>query len=136
MNTKLLMSSSAILLLLGGAALSFLPQEISHLIGITTSLSTNLCFQLSGSLLVGFGIMNWMAKGAIIGGIYNRPIAIGNFAHFIIAGITLFKALIADTKVSVFILLLTVIYALFAMAFGRLLFAGLPDKKPGRSNTC
>ena len=32
---------------------------------------------------------NWMVKGSRVGGIYNRPIAIGNLVHFAVGAITL-----------------------------------------------
>jgi|TARA_R110002051_G_scaffold173271_2_gene243631 hypothetical protein len=43
------------------------------------------------ALYLGFGILNRMAKGTIIGRIYNRPIAIGNLMHFEVGAIVLVK---------------------------------------------
>ena len=41
-----------------------------------------------------FAMLNWMAKGVIIGGIYSRPIVIANLAHFLIGDLELIKAVI------------------------------------------
>ena len=35
--------------------------------------------------------MNWMAKTVLIGGIYARPLAIGNFTHFLVGALALLK---------------------------------------------
>ena len=43
--------------------------------------------QIIGSLYFALAILNWMSKGSFIGGIYNRPIAIANLTHFVIAGL-------------------------------------------------
>ena len=51
--------------------------------------------QLAGALYVGFAMVNWMAKGNLLGGIYNRAVAMGNFADFGIGAIVLVKGLIA-----------------------------------------
>ena len=42
--------------------------------------------------MLGFGMMNWMARDALFGGIYNKPMTIGNFMHFGIGALGLVKA--------------------------------------------
>jgi hypothetical protein len=37
---------------------------------------------LLGVAHVGFGMINWIAKGSILGGIYGRAIVVGNQVHF------------------------------------------------------
>jgi hypothetical protein len=34
------------------------------------------------ALYLGFTMLNWMVKGSLITGIYNQPIAVGNFMDF------------------------------------------------------
>lgn len=91
MNTKILMTLSALALGVVGLTLSFIPEEIIGYFKIETTTTTALFLQLLGSLYLGFGILNWIVKGSLIGGIYNKPIVIGNLMHFGIGAITLFK---------------------------------------------
>jgi hypothetical protein len=84
LNTKILFTISAIFLGLVGIGFSFLPDEIIMYLNIESNPFLTLLLQLLGSLYLGFGIMNWMAKGSLIGGIYNRPIVIGNSMHFLL----------------------------------------------------
>ena len=71
MNTKLLMSSSSLFLGIIGIVLTFLPDEILIYLAIETDVITILILQILGSLYLGFGLLNWMAKGSFIGGIYS-----------------------------------------------------------------
>ena len=66
---------------------------------------------------MGFGILNWMAKGTLIGGIYNRPIAIGNLMHFGVGAIALVKVVSNIQIHSVIIISLTIVYVIFAILF-------------------
>jgi hypothetical protein len=109
---------SALFLALAGLGLTFFPQELNTYIGIGSNKYLILIIQILGGLYFGFAMINWMAKGSIIGGIYNRPLVIGNFAHFFIGGIALLKAVLADVNMPVAIWTLAVIYALFAIVFG------------------
>lgn len=91
MNTKILMTSSALFLAIIGILLSFLPNEIVNYLNIESNIITILFLKIMSALFLGFGILNWMAKGTLIGGIYNRPIAIGNLMHFGVGAIALVK---------------------------------------------
>src|ERR1700744_1671498 len=84
MNTKLIMTASALFLAVLGISLTFLPREIAGVTGISSAKTFQLMLQIMGALYFSFAMINWMAKGAIIGGIYNKPLAIGNFTHLFI----------------------------------------------------
>jgi uncharacterized membrane protein len=58
-----------------------------------------------------------MAKGSVIGGIYNRPISLANFAHFLIGALALVKGVLKDTSLPYAIWTLAAIYAVFAVLF-------------------
>ena len=116
MNTKLVMAASAIFMGAVGLAATFLPQEI----GAAINVSFPLVIQLLGALYLGFAMQNWMAKDSLIGGIYNRPVLVGNVTHFAIGAITLLKLVVGESTPP--ILAATVIYVLFAIGFGMLLF--------------
>jgi len=117
MNTKLLMTASAIILGIIGLSLSFIPIEITEYLNLDTNIISTLSFQLLGALYLGFSMMNWMAKGSTIGGIYNRPIAIGNFMHFGVGALALVKLVSSIEMHQEIFISLTVIYAIFALSF-------------------
>lgn len=117
MNTKIVMTSSAILLAGIGILFSFLPNEILDYLKVESNTITMLFLNLLSALYLGFGILNWMAKGTIIGGIYNKPIAIGNLMHFGVGAIALVKVVSNIQTHKELIISLTVVYAIFAILF-------------------
>ena len=122
MNTKSLMTLSAIILALIGISLIFLPNEILDYLQLSVSETLQLLMQIIGSLYFALAILNWMSKGSIIGGIYNRPIAMANLAHFVIAGLALIKGILANPSLSYVIWSIAIIYSIFAIFFGIVAF--------------
>ena len=122
MNTKLLMTLSAVVLGALGMTLSFLPEEIMTYLNVESNPITILLLQLLSAFYLGFGILNWMAKGTIIGGIYNRPIAIGNLMHFGVGAIALIKIIARIQIGSETIIILTVSYVVLALCFSYVFF--------------
>jgi len=118
MNTKSLMTLSAIILALIGISLIFLPKEILDYLELSVSDTLELLMQIIGSFYFAFAILNWMSKGSIIGGIYNRPIAMANLTHFVIAGLALIKGILANPSFSYIIWSIAIIYSIFAIFFG------------------
>ena len=117
MKTKLLMTSSALFCAIIGILLSFLPNEIAEYFNVEPTIITILFLKILSALYLGFGILNWMAKGTLIGGIYNRPIAIGNLMHFGVGAIALVKVISNIQTHSEIIIFLTVFYVIFALLF-------------------
>jgi len=122
MNTKSLMTSSAIILALIGISLIFFPKEILDYFELSTSDTLELLMQIIGSFYFAFAMLNWMSKGSLIGGIYNRPIALANWTHFFIAGLALIKGVLANPSLSYIIWSIAIIYSIFAILFGIVLF--------------
>jgi hypothetical protein len=122
MNTKLMMSLSAVTLAVIGLGLTFFPNEIAVQFGVNTTKGFKVILQLLGALYYSFAMLNWMAKGSIIGGIYNRPIAIANLTHFMIGGLALTKALMSTQGLPYIIWVLEGIYILFALVFALMFF--------------
>ena len=122
MNTKLLMTSSAMILALIGISLIFFPKEILDYFELSTSDTLELLMQIIGSFYFAFAMLNWMSKGSLIGGIYNRPIALANWTHFFIAGLSLIKGVLANSSLSYIIWSIAIIYSIFAILFGIVLF--------------
>lgn len=117
MNTKILMTSSALFLDTIGILLSFLPNEIVEYLNVEPNIITILFLKIMSALYLGFGILNWMAKGTLIGGIYNRPIAIGNLMHFGVGAIALVKISSNIQIHSEIIISLSAVYVIFALLF-------------------
>ena len=114
------MTASAIILGATGILLTFMPQEASNFLHLTDS--TAILFQILGALYFGFAILNWTAKANLIGGIYSRPVCIGNFTHFLIGGLALIKLVLHNNNGNS-ILICTILYFIFAILFGYVLFA-------------
>lgn len=127
MNTKLLMIASAVFMALCGVLLQFFPREVLFWLGTTAEGVVPMMVQLAGALYLGFALMNWMAKTVLIGGIYARPLAIGNFAHFLIGALGLIRFAFSN-DVSPVIWVMAAIYLIFAVLFGYV-FMTHPGKK-------
>ena len=82
--------------------------------------ATVLLVQMAGAVYLGFAMLNWMARGILIGGIYARPVALGNFLHFLMVAITLTKAAAAFAVVPLAIS--AAVFSVFAIWFGAVLF--------------
>jgi len=118
MNTKLIMTITAILLAVIGIGLTFAPDNIIALLGINDNVVTRLILQLMGAGYFAFAMLNWMAKGAIIGGIYNRPIGVANLTHFSIGGIALIKVVLHNHQLPVALSIMAGFYVVMACVFG------------------
>jgi hypothetical protein len=128
MQTKILMTSSALLMGIVGLFLLFFPQELFSLFGAgSTPLITRL-MQILGALYIALATINWTAKASLIGGIYGRPIAVGNFTHFFLVTLLFLKGL-RLTPFPVGHLVAMSVYVLYTVSFGRVLFSALGQKK-------
>jgi hypothetical protein len=126
-NTKTLMAASALAMGLAGIAGSFLPHELLVRMGVSAAGLLPTLVQLYAALLLGFAAVNWTAKDSLIGGIYNRPVALGNVLHFATGAITLVKFAIAGGTTPMYVIVATVLYVAFAAGFAVVLF-GSPVK--------
>ena len=130
MNTNILMTTSAVSLLTAGIILTFLPDEIIKYAYLENTRPLQLLLQIIGALYFGFGMLNWMNKSSLIGGIYNRPVAVANFTHFFIAGLALIKGIMANPDLPKTIWIVSCVYLIFAISFGIVLFRHpLTEKK-------
>ncbi|MEQ9592028.1 MAG: hypothetical protein RLN86_05485 [Cyclobacteriaceae bacterium] len=117
-NTKSLLSLCALYFGIIGSVLLFFPQEISEILSDYNNLTI---LEHLGALYYGFAMVNWMSKGIRIGGIYNRPLAIGNFAYFAISSVTIIK-FVLSRDADWIVLLLSVVQCSLAIIFGKLIF--------------
>jgi hypothetical protein len=121
MNTKLLMTASALLMAILGISASFLPKELLTFLGMSSPGIASLLMQVGGALYLGFAMMNWMAKANLIGGIYSRPITMANFTHFTVGALALVKGILVDPAVMT-LWLVGGIYCIFAIWFALVAF--------------
>lgn len=127
MNTKLLMSASALTLGVIGIAMLFLPEELLSSVGKEPDAFLKLSSQALGAVYLGFAYLNWMAKNNLIGGIYSKPLAMGNLMHFLILAITLIKFMLTTEPVfPVVMWIITAVYTVLALSFARVTF-GRPN---------
>src|SRR5205085_10523723 len=116
MPTRILMKASAAFMAVLGLAATFMPQEILAFAGSATNNVAVLIVQVTGALYFGFAMLNWMAQGLLIGGIYGRPLTVANLAHCTIAALALIKA-VASGQHQPAVIGAAVVYAIFAILF-------------------
>ena len=122
MHTRFLMGFSAACMAVAGLILSFLPAEALTAAGIEAVPLLVVFAQVTGALYLGFAILNWSARGILIGGIYARPVGLGNFMHFAVVAATLVKAsTVAATPILV---ALAALYTVLGTWFAVVVFRG------------
>jgi hypothetical protein len=95
------------------------PEEVGRLL-ISGTAGLPLV-QLLGAAFLGFGAMNWIARGSVLGGIYGRAVVAGNQVHLTIGAIVLVRhAFVAECSPVYWAL--TGIYVLGAAVFSYLLY--------------
>ncbi|MCG3088859.1 multidrug DMT transporter permease [Sporosarcina cyprini] len=114
MKTKWLLSSSAVMMGLIGLAGTFMSEEISEILGGSSPISLIL-LQIIGGLYLGFAMLNWFKRSARIGGIYNKPVVLGNLIHFVVVLFALIRQLAEQFDFMFFIL--SLVYLGFAIWF-------------------
>ena len=122
MNTKVLLSTSALVMGIAGIAGSFLPDELLRVLGVAPVVAVTVIVQLLAALLFAFAMVNWTARGSLIGGIYNRPVALGNLTHFVIGALALLKAAMTAGPHRAILAIAAAVYVLFAVGFALLFF--------------
>lgn len=121
MSTQVLMGSSSVFMAVLGVSASFFPQEILAAAGSAGGAFERLAVQVAGAHYIGFAALNWMKRGSPIGGIYSRPVALGNLLHFTLVTFALWKAVLSGVIVPGFAAA-AVLYTVFAVWFGVVTF--------------
>ena len=130
--TRLVMGGSAVAMGLAGLAGTFAPHELLRFAGLSATGAFPVLVQLTAALYLGFAMLNWMAKDSLIGGIYNRPVAIGNLVHFLVGALALLKY-VTSAGAPPLLIAMAVMYAVFAIAFGVVMFTS-PVKRTSDSS--
>ncbi len=121
MNTRFLMISTSLVLGLAGVVALFAPENILAILDVPIAKPLPVLIQVMGALYFSMALMNWTAKDSIIGGIYARPVSLGNFAHFFSGTLVLAKYFWSNS-LNIPILLMLVVYVIFALMFYWLVF--------------
>jgi hypothetical protein len=129
LHTKALMLSSAIFMAALGLLTTFSPESFLAPAPAATQTIALLLIQAAGALYLGFAMLNWMAKDNLMGGIYSRPVAMGNLLHFFAVAMALLRR-VTHTRATPAILIVTAIYTVFAVWFGLVVFTN-PLRKTG-----
>lgn len=132
-STQTLLIASTIFNGMMGLLTSFLPQEVLKINDLPTSPTNVLFLQILSAFYIGLAMINYLSKDAAIGGIYNRPILMGNIAYHGIASIALVKFAFRQDIFSATLITLTVVYCVLSIGFLKLFFVG-PDKHTSREN--
>ena len=123
LDTSLLMRSSAAFLAVIGLGASLFPRlALSHL-DASTGAPAVLVVSVLGAQALGNAVMNWMARDTLIGGIYSRPVALGNATHFAAGAVVLGQAIVTG-PVRLGLVGLAGGYLVFAGGFGVVVFGG------------
>lgn len=118
--TMALMALSAVFLLVCGAGATFMPAEVLQLLGAQPLAGGVVLVQLGGAALLGFAMLNWMSRRVVLGGIYGRPLIVGNLLHFGAGAIGTVKLLLAHDTLSP-LWPVGVGYVIFGVAFAALM---------------
>jgi uncharacterized membrane protein YidH (DUF202 family) len=134
MPGRLILTLSASALFISGMAALFAPDEIARLLDSVASSSLPVVIQLIGGSLLGFALLNWMSRRNRIGGVYARPIGLGNLMFFTTAALTLGKAA-SKGHLPLALMAAGSMFGLLAASFAWLVFAHDPVSqavKPAR----
>jgi hypothetical protein len=107
---------------IAGVAGSFAPDEIAGILKLGSAPGSEVVIQLLAALLFAFAMVNWLARGSLLGGIYNRPVAVGNLTHFLIGALALMRFVAAGERRVAFVTA-AAIYGLCAIGFAIVLFS-------------
>jgi hypothetical protein len=120
------MALSAALLGAVGGALLFAPLDTAPWLALGSARDNEATLQLLGSALFAFAMMDWQGRSAIYGGIYGRPIAMGNLFVAVFLALGLGQAQLARPLPSPVPTapgwIVSVLFVGLAVAFGGVLF--------------
>ncbi len=123
MGRCILTTSAFFLFALGGAGL-FLADEIAERLLAAAPAGESFA-QLAAAGALGFAVTDWMSRGSRIGGIYARPLVLGNVLLFAIATSAIARPAFAGLLPPVAMYLAVALGAM-ALAFAWLAFAHDP----------
>lgn len=125
MPGRLILTFSAIVLFIVGGATLFAPDELARALDPSASRGLAVIIQLVGSGFLGFALVDWMSRRNRIGGIYSRPLGMGNLLLFATAALTIGRASAAE-KLPAAGFAVCAVFTALAASFAWLVFAHDP----------
>lgn len=120
--SRYLITASAIVNFAMALLTSFFPEELLDYLELPHQPGHQLFIQILGAFYLGFGMINYLSRGVIIGGIYNRPLLMGNIAYHGTASIVLIKYSLNNGLHLDLFSILMLIYLALGLGFLRLFF--------------
>jgi hypothetical protein len=118
-------------MVLGGAALAllFAPDVVLPAVGAPATSVTLVVAQLYGAALAGIASATWVARRALLGGIFGRAVVTGGATHGIVGALTLVRGVFAHhtQPISLLVWVALVVYCVLACGFGALMFGPTPS---------
>ena len=103
-----------------GAGLLFAGDEVARRIAPGAAPVVEVVVQLLGGAWLGVATIDWFTRGLTIGGIYGRPIVLGNLTLYLVTAATALKA--AQVSPADPLLLVGLAAAVMTVLYTRLLF--------------
>lgn len=118
-----LMITSGMVNGIAGILLTFIPEELLLWTDGKAGEGAILLVSIMGVAMLGIGILNYMGKNAIYGGIYGKPILMCNLIFHSVTALNLIKfSLGSESSLSFYSAIAGGIYLLFGAGFIRLNF--------------
>jgi hypothetical protein len=111
--------STAVLATCGIVTL-FAPEVFLSAIGMA-NITPHWPMQLLAAAWLALAIFDWMTMGFTMGGIYGRPVVMTNFTHYFVGALSSLRPALATGRPGP--IGVTLIFGIFAVAYGLLLFA-------------
>jgi hypothetical protein len=123
-QSKYILTTSAVIYLLFGLGISFLPEETGRIFGTASQYGVDLLLmKVIGALFFGIGVINFMSRKTIVGGIYGRPITLGNAMLSMIIASQFLKFNYYQDGVGAHFWLVAVIFSTLSLSFIYLFFS-------------
>lgn len=117
---------------IAGTVLTFIPEELLLRTDGKAGEAAILLVSVTGAAMLGFGMMNYMGRNAIYGGIYGKPIILGNLLFHTVAAVHLIKfSMDTNDTLMIYTAVAGALYFIFATGFIRLNFFP-PDLKSSK----
>ncbi|MFC5045639.1 hypothetical protein ACFSTE_18975 [Aquimarina hainanensis] len=122
---------SALFYLVVGFILTFFSFDVASYMHLNASPLSIMMLNITGSLYLFLGVLNWMSKGNTIGGNYNQPLVWANILHPVITLIAMIRAVFMTKIHSRLVLILCLVYVLLGALFVHILLTN--PMKPKKS---
>ena len=114
MRSKAILVVSAAVLLTPGLVLNFAPDNVAAWLGAPALPTVKIVLQVLAAALLGMGFLNWFSRANMMGGIYGRPLALGNLLLFSISALSMGRGAHGSTILRIAALVATVLALAFA----------------------